>query len=414
MSTKNSTANDMIFFSKQPILDAEKRIWGYELLGGEIKEGAFQVFSKSKSAAASLSSSTYYGLQEAMDRGKRLLVAFDKDDILTGLAHAFPPENGGLRIPFEQAEHPELVEKIRALRNEGYVLTVDIAESQIQQALTAGDILALTLSGNPPSSIPENGPRFLIRGLKTREEFLEAIELGFSLFQGSFFKEPELVPGKKLSSNEISRLTMLQIIEADEPDLKGIAEAVKGDVAISFRLLTLLNSAAFGLAKKIESVDHAVRLLGWNKLKSWLRAVLIADMAGQAEAPRELAALSMQRGKFLELITEEYDYWGFNPETMFLLGMFSLLDTILGMPMNDVVELLPLDAKLKASLRNDEGNEHKPLFDLISSLEDGDWVSLDSMVTRLGFDMDTVKEAYTQAMNWTGLFFYNSPNTPDR
>ena len=243
----------------------------------------------------------------------------------------------------------------------------------------------------------------LARNVRTQEQFHTARNLGFTLFQGPFFKEPELIPGRKLSSNEVSRLHMLKVMEGRDPDLEGIAAAVKADVAVSFRLLSLLNSAAFGLSQKIGSVDHAVRLLGWVHLKKWLRAVLLADMAGQDDGPKELAILSMQRGRFLELVTTEYDYWGFNPETMFLLGMFSLLDTILGMPMAEVVELLPLDAKLKDALRRDPNNEHMPLFNLVDCLEDGDWPALEELTGRLGMDQDTVKKAYAAAMDWSGL-----------
>ncbi len=89
-------------------------------------------------------------------------------------------------------------------------------------------------------------------------------------------------------------------------------------------------------------IDQAIALLGWNKLKTWLRAVIIADMAGQEEVPQELAALSLQRAKFFELLSTEYDWWGFQPGTLFLLGIFSLLDVILGMQMTDLVDKLHL------------------------------------------------------------------------
>ncbi len=399
-----------VFFSKQPILDGARRIWGYELRGGEVREGIFRVFPGQESAAASLSSSTYYGLQEAMERGKKVMLPCDAAGIVRGLHHALPRDLGWIRLRLEAKPGKKLLDALEAMRADGYGLALDVSPGS--PALGAAKLAdALAMEHAPGALTPAfaklAAPKALMlaRGVRSREQFETAKAQGFTLFQGPFLKEPEMIPGRKLSSNEVSRLHMLRLIESGDADLEAMAEAVKGDMAVSFRLLTLLNSPAFGLLQKIESVDHAVHLLGWTKLKSWLRAVLLADMSGQEEAPQELAALSMQRGRFLELITREYDYWGFNPETMFLLGIFSLLDAILGMPMAEVSELLPIEAKLKASLRRDPGNDHQALFDLITSLEDADWAGFETMAGRLGFEREAVKTSWASAMDWTGIFF---------
>ena len=149
-------------------------------------------------------------------------------------------------------------------------------------------------------------------------------------------------------------------------------------------------------------------MLGWLKLKSWLHAVLIVDMAGKDEVPQELAALSLQRAKFFELLTTHYDYWGFNPGTLFLMGLFSLMDAILGMPMISLVELLPLDAKLKSALTGDPNNEYRPLFRLLECLEDADWPALEVHTQKLFMDIGQVKDTFAQARDW-GAGFFTSP-----
>jgi EAL and modified HD-GYP domain-containing signal transduction protein len=146
-------------------------------------------------------------------------------------------------------------------------------------------------------------------------------------------------------------------------------------------------------------------LLGWNKLKSWLGALLLVDLSGKEEVPRELAALSLHRGKFLELLAVKVDYWGFNPNTLFLLGLFSLMDSILGLPMEKVVELLPLEAKLKAALRGEPNNVYRPLLELLESLEDGDWPALEVLTRKLFLDRDLIKDTFAQARDWAGQLF---------
>jgi EAL and modified HD-GYP domain-containing signal transduction protein len=210
---------------------------------------------------------------------------------------------------------------------------------------------------------------------------------------------------RKLGSNEVARLSLFRLMETEDPDVKSLAAAIRSDVSVSFRLLSYLNSASFGLRHNIQSIDQAIMMLGWLKLKSWLRAVLLVDMAGTDEVPRELAALSLQRGKFLELLATEYDYWGFNPSTLFLMGLFSLMDAILGMPMENVVELLPLDAKLKAALRHDPNNEYHPLFELLEFMEDANWPALEALTQKLCMDLGRIKDAFANARDWASCFF---------
>ena len=410
-SEKTAPEQHSIFFTKQPILDAKRSIWGYELLGGEMKEGIYEVFPQQESAA-SLSSSTYLSLQEAMERGKKIMIGFDEASILSGVPHALPPSFGVVRILSDATHGPGLDVALQGLHDEGYQTVIEILPGKLPPAgiCNQADIFAFDLGTAPLEQTSLDPLRkykalMLARGLKTGEQFQATREMGFALFQGSFFKEPECVPGRKLGSNEVARLNLFRLVETDDPDLKAIAAAIRSDVSVSFRLLSYLNSAFFGFRHNIQSIDQAMMLLGWVKLKGWLRAVLLVDMAGKEEVPQELAALSLQRGKFLELLAMAYDYWGFQPGTLFLLGLFSLMDAVLGMPMESVVELLPLEAKLKAALRGDPNSEYHPLFELLECLEDADWPGLQARTQKLCTDLDQIKNAFAQARDWASGFF---------
>jgi c-di-GMP phosphodiesterase len=405
------SAHHSLFFTKQPILDAKRSIWGYELLGGEIKEGIYEVFPQ-KESAASLTSSTYLGLRESMERGKKIMVGFDDTSILGGMPYALPPSSGVVRLLPGPRPPSGLDEALEKLRTDGYQIVLEAWPGKTPQVAVGSqaDIVVFDLgTGNPDEAfldlMRKSRTLLLARGIKTVEQFRETRDLGFLLFQGSFFKEPETVRDRKLGSNELSRLNLFKLIETEDPDFKALAATIRADVSISFRLLSYLNSAWFGLRQSIQSIDQAIKMLGWNKLKSWLRAVLLLDMAGREEVPRELAALSLQRGKFFELLATDYDYWGFNPNTLFLMGLFSLMDAILGMPMESVAELLPLDAKLKAALRRDPNSEYRPLFRLLECLEDGDWPTLEALAQKLCLDIGRVKNGFATARDWSVGFF---------
>jgi EAL and modified HD-GYP domain-containing signal transduction protein len=403
-----------IFFTKQPILDAKRSIWGYELLGGEQKDGIYEIFPRQESVA-SLFSSAYVGLQEAMQRGKKIMVGFDDASIVTGVPHALPPSCGVVRVLPGELHASGFDAALQELRKQGYQTVLEIMPGipLSADACAGADIFAFDLRLGKADQASLNQLQtshavMMARGVKSVEQFQAARDVGFTLFQGPFFKEPEYVKDRRLASNVVSRLNLLRLVETEDPDVKALGAAIRTDVSISFRLLAYLNSPWFGLRQNIQSIDQAIRMLGWLKLKSWLRAVLIVDMAGKDEVPQELAALSLQRAKFFELLTTHYDYWGFNPGTLFLMGLFSLMDAILGMPMISLVELLPLDTKLKSALTGDPNNEYRPLFRLLECLEEADWPALELETRKLFMDIGQVKDIFGHARDW-GAGFFASP-----
>ncbi len=140
--------------------------------------------------------------------------------------------------------------------------------------------------------------------------------IGFSLFHGSFFKTPEVFTDRQISSTQISRFNLFRAIEKKEPDIEQLSKTIQADVSISFRLLSYLNSAAFGFSKNIETVHKAITLMGWKPLKKWLRVIILSDMGRKDSDATDLIFLSAQRGKFLESIAIDHDFWGFNPDTI--------------------------------------------------------------------------------------------------
>jgi EAL and modified HD-GYP domain-containing signal transduction protein len=114
---------------------------------------------------------------------------------------------------------------------------------------------------------------------------------------------------------------------------------------------------------------------------------------------------SLQRARFLELVATRYDYWDFDPGSLFLLGLFSLLDAILGISMDKITAHLPLDEKLKAALRREAKSEYQPLLDLQECLEDADWERLADLTRKLGLEMEVVKACHNEALSASAAFF---------
>jgi c-di-GMP phosphodiesterase len=400
------------FFTKQALFDVKRKLWGYEIQGGSDACSALSCFADQEQVLGSLASSSYMGVQQAVERGKKVVAPFDEEGLLAKAPYALPAVHGVVKLVGGASRPEAVLEAAQKLRADGYTLALDAASAMgaVAGLPELADVLCFDASaGADPRDFLDRakGRQVALLASKVRglEQFEALKNAGFTLFQGRFFKEPEIIAERKLTSHQMSRFSILRLLASEDPDFDALSETISADVSVSFRLLSYLNSAAFGFPQKIQSIKQAIMVLGSVKLKNWLRAVLLADMSQHGDMPRELGELSLQRARFLEQVATRYDYWDFDPGSLFLLGLFSLLDAILGIPMARITEHLPLDEKLKAALCREEKSEYEPLFDLVDGLEDGDWERLADLTRKLGFDLETVKTCHSEAMAASAAFF---------
>ncbi len=406
--TSKAVDPDTVSIARHPIFDEKRRLWGYALhcVGAAYKVSADA--AEADNVAARLANSAYMGLQQILDRQKKVVINFSEKNILDDLPYALPPDLTVVQATEETFKHPSVAPVLNQLKADGYLLAVsnyscrDDCDALYQMA----DILSMDVSGQTKEVLsaaldkarPYN-PTLLAMRVESTEIFNRCLQMGFTLFHGPFFKTPDTIKVRKLSSNEMSRFQLMKAIQREDSDFTQLAESIQADAALSFRLLSYLNSAAFGLRQKIKSIHQAVSLLGWRKIKNWLRVVLLNDVNQSPDAP-ELMILAAQRGKFLEQIAKDYSYWGFDPESLHMLGMFSLLDAMLGVPMSQVTEHLPLDDKLKSALCGDPNNEYQPLLTLSVYFEEGRWQDAEEQIQKLNMDPDKVRRAFQQAVEW--------------
>jgi EAL and modified HD-GYP domain-containing signal transduction protein len=412
MNETETTSAAPFFFTKQALFDVKRKLWGYEIQGGTEACAAPTCFADREQVADSLASSSYMGVQHAVERGKKVVAPFDEAGILAKAPYALPAAHGVVKAVGAVTRPDAVMAAARQLRADGYALALEAGTAWTMTPELAGlaDVLCFDAGGGgDPGGFLDAAKGRAVVLLAARVQGLEQFEslkaVGFTLFQGRFFKEPEIIAERRLTSHQMSRFNLLRLIEDEDPDVDALATAISADVSVSFRLLAYLNSAAFGFPQKIQSIRQAIMVLGTNKMRNWLRAVLLADMAQHGDMPRELAEISLQRARFLEQLTTRYDYWDFDPSALFLLGLFSLLDAILGIPMDRVTEHLPLEEKLKAALRRESQSEYEPLLELVACIEDADWVRLEELTRNLGFDLAAVKACASDAMAWSGAFF---------
>jgi EAL and modified HD-GYP domain-containing signal transduction protein len=405
---KQVETRDTISFVRFPIFKKNRQLWGYRVRCIDRQGDAGHRLPGGGDVSALVSSNSCMGLERLLSKGKCLMVDLGQKSILKAIPYVLPPENSVIRISETIPMDASMMTALEGLKSDGYRLAVSrfSGEKKLSNLYRFADILCLRTSGKSRDALSiladaANPFHSKLLGEQVRDavHFDRCSDLGFSLFQGSFFKKPEKISVRKISSNEAARFKLMKIIEEDAPDLENLTETIQSDVTISLRLLTYLNSAAFGFRSKINSIQQAITLLGWENMKKWLRVVVLSDVSKHTYA-QDLVLLSSQRGKFLETLVQDHDYWGFSPDSMFLLGVFSLLDALLGMPMEKVVLHLPLEETLKAALRRDVGSEYTPFLNLVECFEDADWDEADRMIQQLSMDGDKVKGAFHSAVEW--------------
>ncbi|QLA17734.1 EAL and HDOD domain-containing protein [Desulfolutivibrio sulfoxidireducens] len=399
------------FVARQPIFDTRQKVRGYELLFRDSAESLCARFADQCQATMKVIADAYVCLGPDMAGGTKIMVNFSRSGILDQLPYALPP--GRTVIEFGECFLPDkdLLAALRKLKSDGYMFSLDgfhdvggcgplVALADIIKVdvldQTPGEVAAILDAVGPA------GPILLAKRVETAHLFEMSKAMGFTWFQGFFFQRPEIVPGRKLYSNQQSRLKLFRLIEREDLELEKVAEIIQSDVSISYRLLSLLNSAAFGLPQKVTSIERAIMMLGWKSLRNWLRVIIFTDLAPRGKT-RELSFTSVLRGRFMETAAEAH-HAPVSPATLFLLGLFSLLDAMLDLPMREIVTSLPIEEELKEALCG-EHNIHADWAELAKCFETADWRRLDAFVEALGLDPALVAKCYHEALTWTNSFF---------
>jgi EAL and modified HD-GYP domain-containing signal transduction protein len=298
------------------------------------------------------------------------------------------------------------MEALTDLKRQGILLAVDLRGLQGDEGREGGlfDVVEVPwpdlAAGLTGADYPD--ARLLVKRIETHAQADQAVQAGADLLQGFFFEKPRTFQVHPLSSTSLSRLRILQILEAHDENLEQLTEAVESDVSLAVRLLKLVNSASFSLSRRIESVRQAIVLVGWSKLRNWLRLIVITDMA-PSRSTNELAYSSAVRAKFLELAAIYTDREEL-ADKAYMLGLFSLLEAMLEKSFSDIFRELKLDEDVISALLEGAG----PLqawLSLARLMDTGAWLALDALAAELGLSMKTISRCRIEAFDWAKEFF---------
>ena len=396
-----------VFVARQPIFDRERRLAGYELLHRPTYAAVAAGDGDSSEMTASIMVNGLLGIGfRQLTGGVRAWVNSGHESLLRRDFDLLDPHHYVIELLESVACDDETVEACRELRARGFTLALDDFVADVQQygpIVRQAQIVKLSVLGEAEAQIRASVARLAVFPILLLAEKVEdkatyglCRSLGFSLFQGNYFSRPETVSRKDLPGQlpAIARLMNLTL-DADSRD-NDIEREFRADPGLSVKLLKIVNSAAAG-GNGIESIHHAIRLVGRLPLYRWL-ALLFASAAPRGDGvSQELVLAAMERGRFCELLAERSGRHG-SSGSLFLTGLLSNFDTILGVPMPVLMQQVRVSADVEAALLNGSG-PHAPYLALATNYAGGEWEEAIEQGSRMGL-VDHLASSYAEASAW--------------
>jgi EAL and modified HD-GYP domain-containing signal transduction protein len=399
---------DSVFLGRQPILDRRQELFAYELLFRNNSENAANV-SDDLAATASVISHAFgeIGVEQALGPYKGFINC-DAALLLSDLPELLPPDKIVLEVLETVELTPEIIERCADLKRHGFMLAIDDFTHEVERwrpLLLLTDIVKIDLQQldrhqllDTTNTLKAYPLRLLAEKVDSREMADVCRNLGYDYFQGYYFARPAILGGQKLGQSQAALMRLLALVLQDA-ETSQLENALKQQPGLAFNLLRLTNSVATGVRMKITSLRHAITVLGRRQLQRWLQLVIYTNPDGK-EFPSPLMHLAATRGRMIELLASrmrpgDREFEGH----AFLTGIMSLMPALLGVPMENVLQGLPLEHSVVEALTSRSG-ELGALLSLAESLEQHDNETTRQLAQRLGLSAGVVNANLTQALAW--------------
>lgn len=385
--------------ARQPICDRDQNTFAYELLFRRPEETTAVIDNPDRATAQVIVDSF---MEIGLDRMAGRSMAFinvTREFILGDYCRSLPNDRVVFEILEDTQPDAELLHSIKALKNDGYIFALDdyTFEDRMQPLLPFCSYIKVDVRQSAPDvvaakigALRQFPVKLLAEKVETVEEFDFYLEEGFEYFQGFFFCKPKIFSSPRISRNRVAICRLLAKLHQPAVDTHDIETIVSEDLSLSYQLLRYINSASVGLPRQIESIGHAVRMVGIDHIRLLASLMMLASVD---EKPQELLTTSLVRARMCELVAQQYNYA--NANAYFTVGLFSTLDAFLDCRLDEALKLLPLSDGIRNALLFRKGTLGSVLEHVLS-YETGDWAALD----QLRADSSPLGRAYLRALEF--------------
>jgi len=391
--------------ARQAVVNLQQAIVGYELFDRSQGAGAHTAASDVTLIFHALS---HAGTEDLIGR-LQIFLNCTHHSLAGGHLDLIQPDKVVLELPpLDHADADDIANRVpmlASLRERGFQLafTPSVLDEVYRPWLPLADYIKFDMAHMAPADMAERVRRaqtgstaeLVVEKVETAEQFEAARAMGFGLFQGYWFARPSVVETRLVSPSQAATIELLNLVRR-QASTDEIEAVLKKDAGLAFNLMRLINSSGFGLARQVHSFRQAVMILGLNKLFRWAALLLLASKNG---TPPSVSSMAVVRGRLMELLVGDR----LPPqerEHAFVVGIFSLLDVMLGISMESALQLLTLPQPVVDALQHRTGVLGTYL-QLTEACETGDDRVFTQAADALGLGSQEVNWAHLQALAWS-------------
>jgi c-di-GMP phosphodiesterase len=393
-ATKRPIAN----LARQPIFDPNLKTVGYELLfRDETCQAAPLEYTTRTTSLVLADTLAEFGLERVVGN-LPAWVTFPSEYLTEKLPIPIGPKALVIQVQTDVAGDEEALDRLRDLKQQAYRIVFDASghDPSLTEILKIASVAKIDIRGRAVDDVKRDVALYsaypaalLAKRISRMSDFDACHKLGFKLFQGNFICQPEQIKQKRVPTNRLAMMRILSELYSENPSTEKVRNLVQQDVTLSYRLLKWLNSSLFALPHPVESIQHALVMLGLNRLRNLVSLIVLSRID---DKPAEVVTNCLMRARIGERIARNYEI---SAETMFTVGLLSLLDVLIGTPMEQILETMPLATELQQAILHREGTCGR-LLSGIEAHERGDWAGIDA--ARL--DLSVLTPAWVDAAVW--------------
>jgi c-di-GMP-related signal transduction protein len=400
------------FIARQPILDERLRVYAYEMLYRSGPENVARCSDFSHASAKVISDCCLLLDRAERPPRKKAFINVTRETLCRGDFRLLPPGQTVVELLESVEPDAEVLAACQGLKAAGYALSLDdfVYDPKFEPLMELADFAKIDFLSTSRAErralagmFRPLGVSLVAEKVEDRAAFEEARSFGYTHFQGYFFQRPEVMAWKEVPACKLHYLRILEEAQRPEPDFGRLAEMVRSDVALSYKLLRYINSAAVGGSRGVATVRQAILMLGEREFRRWVALFALVGVA--RDKPEELLVQSLVRAKFCESLAPLAGLSA-SADDLLLTGLFSLIDALLDRPLGEILSGLALREEVKAALLGEApGSRLRTAYECVLSYERGAWGELAWKAGALGVGAGLFPELYLRAVEWVAEYF---------